>query len=90
MKAGKKQSVKNLNLKRIKAIKGILAELDDAAYDIIKSKEQVSEDNIEELAEKYMGRKIDKMEKNILLAKLKHFEKVLEDERQKLQQNKSK
>lgn len=43
------------------------------AIDLLKNEETVSEDNIQELSVKYIGREIDNMEKMIILSKLEDF-----------------
>lgn len=68
-----KKEVKN----RIKAINGIVEELNEVAQSIIlKDDEVITEDNIAEIASKYTDRKIEGFEKLILLSKLESIGKV--------------
>ena len=51
----------------------ILDMMNKFAIDLLKNEETVSEDNIQELSVKYIGREIDNMEKMIILSKLEDF-----------------
>ena len=57
--------------KHVKEFYKILGEMDNIAKKIKNSEEEVTEDNIEELASRHTNRNIGGMEKVILLSKLK-------------------
>ena len=56
--------------KRMKEVYKIMDDLEEVAKNIYYSKEVVTEDNIIEIASKYTSRKIEGLEKHILLSKL--------------------
>lgn len=51
----------------------ILAKMNKLTMDLVVNKEEVTEDNIQELAIKYIKRELDDMEKMIVLSKLTDF-----------------
>lgn len=63
--ADKKEAVK-----RMKEVYKIMDDLDLVARDIYYNKETVTEDTVVEIASKYTDRKIEGLEKHILLSKL--------------------
>lgn len=73
LRKGKRKSQelgKKKTKKHLKEFYKILHELDEVATEMKLHKEEVNEDNIEEIASNYTYRKIGKYEKMILLSKM--------------------
>ena len=76
LKRGKRAEVrkKNKEIKhRTKEFYKILRELDEVARMIVKKDIEVSEENIQEIAEQFTDRKIENLEKLVLLGKIQEY-----------------
>ena len=91
LKKGKRDAVrkKNKEIKyRTKEFYKILRELDEVAHTIVKDKIEVSEDNIVNIASKYTTRKIENLEKLVLLGKIQEYGgKILIPEKEEKSEN---
>jgi hypothetical protein len=51
----------------------LLAKIDELAVELVTHKEDVTEDNIQQLAVDYFGRELDDMEKMLVLSKIDDY-----------------
>ena len=69
-KRSKKVAEKKEATRRMREVYKIMHDLDKVAKDIYINKEEVNEENVLEIASKYTDRKLEGLEKHILLNKL--------------------